>query len=337
MKLSLKRSAINESPIRETCELSIASLNSPFKKITDKQLNLDNIKLININNTNNNSLHKISQIIQNFNKLNILKEIEPTTQNINENFFEEDLSIVIDDLVDFNFKEVNEGKVERVRKQHVFDYINNHKLKLNEIYKWLLNNQNDSNSIYFLGYFNYHGIEVKVNKQRALEFYQKAANLGNIIAQHNLSSMYIDGEGVDKNYGKAFELSEKLAEKEYISGINMLGYCYYHGIGTDANMGKAFELYKKVADFGSSYGMFNLGYCYENGVGTSVDKNKAFELYQMAANLGDDFAQYNLALMYEKGNGTEKDMDKAIYWYKKSAEQGDEDALNKLKKLSCYL
>jgi TPR repeat protein len=291
---------------------------------------------INLSTNNNNSLYKFSQIIQNFNKLNNIKELEPKIQNIHENIFEEDLSIVIDDLVNFYFKEVNEGKVEKVRKQHVFDYINNHKLKFNEIYRWLLNNQNDPNSIYLLGYFNYHGIEVEINKQRALEFYHKAVNLGNVVAQHSLSSMYIDGEGVDKNYGKAFELTKKLAEKGYVSGINKLGYCYYQGIGTDANMEKAFELYQKVADLGSSYGMFNLGYCYENGIGTDINKKKAFEVYQMAADLGDDFAQYNLALMYEKGNGTKKDMEKAIYWYKKSAEQGDEDALNKLKKLSCY-
>ncbi|GBC06372.1 hypothetical protein RclHR1_00680016 [Rhizophagus clarus] len=299
-------------------------------------VNLNNIDLTNFHNTNKSS-HEFSQILQNFNKLDIIKEIGPTTQNIHENIFEEDLSIVIDDLIDFYFNEVNEGKAERVRKQHVLDYINNQKLNLHEVYKWLLNNQTNSNSICLLGYFNYHGIVVKINRQKALEFYQKAANLENIIAQHNLSNMFIDGAGVDKNYDKAFELSKKLAEKEYVSGVNMLGYCYYHGIGTDANMEKAFELYQKVASLGSSYGMFNLGYCYENGVGTNVNKKKAFELYQIAANLGDDFAQYNLALMYEKGNGVAKNMDKAIYWYKKSAEQGDEDAQNKLKKLSCYV
>jgi hypothetical protein len=249
----------------------------------------------NSNSTNtDNSL--LSQIIQNFNKIDI-KEKGPTIQNIKENIFEEDLGIVVDDLVNFCFKEVNEGKEEIVIKQHVLEYINNHKLDLHEFYSWILNNQYNSNSIYLLGYFTYHGIKVNVNKQRALKLYQKATSLGNIMAQYNIADMYIDGEGVKKNYDKAFELCKKLAKKGFPCGINMLGYCY------------------------------------ENGIGTYINMKKAFELFQKAANLKNNLAQYNLALMYEIGNGTEKDMHQAIYWYKKSAEQGDKIAQDKLKEL----
>ena len=61
----------------------------------------------------NNSLCEFSQIIQNFDKLNI-KEIEPTTKNINKYIFEGDLSIVIDELVNLIFKELNEGKDKKI-------------------------------------------------------------------------------------------------------------------------------------------------------------------------------------------------------------------------------
>ena len=226
--------------------------------MSDMQLNLDNIDLLNTNN----SLHEFFHIIQNFGKRNI-KEIEPTTKNI---IFEGDLSIVINESVNLIFKELNKGEDRKIIKQHILNYINNHKIILQEVYNWLLNNQNNSNSIYLLGYFNYHGIETIINKQKAFELYQKASELENSVAQLDLADMYIYGKGVDKDYNKAF------------------------------------ELYKKSAEYEHSYGIIGLGYCYFNGIGTSINKQKAFELYQKAADLGNNVAQHNLALMYQHGN-----------------------------------
>jgi TPR repeat protein len=309
------------------------------------------------------------ETIQNFYKMNI-NEIGPTTKNIHENIFEEDLSIVIDELFKLYFKEVNEGREEIIIKHHVLNYINDLKINLREFYNWLLNNQNNSNSIYFLGYFNYNGIEININTQNALELYQKAVILENKAAQLDLAVMYIDGEGCDKNYEKAFEFSNKLAENGYSSGINLLAYCYDIGAGTDIDKEKAFELYQKAAELGNLNGLNNLGICYEDGVGTNIDKQKAFEsyqkakdlgssngitylgwcyeegfgtdvntqkafeLYSMAANLKNKYAQYNLALMYENGNGVEKNMEQAIYWYKKSAKQEYYNAQKKLEEFS---
>src|SRR6266498_504327 len=70
-------------------------------------------------NSNNNI-----QITQNFFKIDI-KEIGSTTQDINETIFEEDLSIIIDKLVNLYLEETNKGREEKVRKQFVLDYINN--------------------------------------------------------------------------------------------------------------------------------------------------------------------------------------------------------------------
>ncbi|EXX55092.1 uncharacterized protein OCT59_023509 [Rhizophagus irregularis] len=327
----------------------------------------DNTKIYKLNS--NLSSEKLSQtIIQNFDEIN-KKEIEPSIQNIHENIFEEDLSIVIDVLTNSHFKEVNEGKDYNVRKQHVLDYINDHRINLQEICNWLLINQNDSNSIYLLGYFNFHGIGMVTNKLNAFKLYHKAAELENSAAQFDLANIYIDGIDINKNYDKALELSKILAKKEYPGGINLLGYCYDMGIGTEVDTQKAFELYEKAANLGNSSGLNNLGCCYEGGIGTCVDKQKAFELYQKAADLGNanginslgccyekgvgtevnvqkaielfkkaanlenDVALYNLGLMYETGNGITKDLNQAMYWYKKSAEQGYGNAQNKLNML----
>jgi TPR repeat protein len=334
-----------------------------YYKLSNKQviLNLDSP------NANNNTLHEeVSQIIQNFFKVDI-KEIEPMTyQNISENILEEDLSFIADELVDLIFMDLNKGREERVRKKNVFDFINNYKINLQEIYNWLLHNQSNSNFIYLLGHFNYYGIGIDISKKNAFKSFQIAAELENDVAQFELANMCIDGDGADKDHDKAFELSKKLANKEYPCGMNLFGYCHEHGIGTGINEEIAFELYEKVADLENLHGICNLGVCYENGIGTEIDEEKAFELYQEAADLGysyginnlgscyndgigteideemalelyqkaaklgNEYAQYNLAIMYEHGKGVEQNMEQAIYWLKKCAEQGHQDAQKKL-------
>jgi TPR repeat protein len=339
-----------------------------YPKLSNKQQLILNMNNINTPNINSSSHERLFQVNKNYSfRVNIL-EIEPTTQNIEETIFEEDLSILVDKLVNLYFEETNKGKEGRVRKKFVLDFFNDYKINLQEIYYWLLNNQTCTNSIYLLGYFNYHGIGIDINMQNAFKLYQKAAKLEHIVVQYELANMYIDGEGTNKDYEKAFELTKKLAEGKYTCGINLLGYCYEYNVGTDINEQKAFELYQKAADLGNVFGLYNLGRCYKNGFGTDVDKKKAFEFFQKAADLGNIYALYNLgrcykngfgtvankkkafefyqkvanfgynlaqqnlAWMYEKGVGTEKNIGLAIYWYKKSAEQGDKYSQNRLKK-----
>ncbi|GBC07853.1 hypothetical protein RclHR1_07730006 [Rhizophagus clarus] len=333
--------------------------------MSSKQINSENI---NFSNTNILS-HESSQIIQNFSKINI-NEIGPTIKNMDQYIFKGDLNIVIDGLVKLIFNEINKGEDTKLIEQQFFDYINNQMITLQQIYIWLLNNQNNTNNICMLGYFKYHGIETEINKKKAIELYQKAAKLENRLAQLYFINEHIYGKGNSKNYNLIFELSKKLAEEDYacgmnnlgfcylngigtnideekafefyqkaadsgnFNGINNLGLCYYEGIGTDINEEKTFELHQKAADLGSSNGLGSLGWCYCEGIGTNVNKQKAFELYQKAANLDNDKAQYSLALMYEIGDGIKKDIDQAIYWYKKSAAQGHYHAQDKLKKIS---
>ncbi|RGB40144.1 kinase-like domain-containing protein [Rhizophagus diaphanus] len=57
-----------------------------------------------------------------------------------------------------------------------------------------------------LGYFYKNGFGTKANKQKAVKYYKKAANLGHFAAKYNLALMYETGEWVSKDYEKAIEL-----------------------------------------------------------------------------------------------------------------------------------
>ena len=59
------------------------------------------------------------------------------------------------------------------------------------------------------------GQGVNQNNELAFEWYEKAANQGNIFAQSNLGWMYEVGEGTKKDYNKALYWHLKSADEEY--------------------------------------------------------------------------------------------------------------------------
>lgn len=282
------------------------------------------------------SVHEeLSQLIQSFNEST--KEIALSENN---------LSIMIDKSVDSIYKELNKGEVESAIKHHSFNYTNNNKVQ--EIYNWLLNNQNNSNYIFLLGWFYHHGIGTSINKQKAFELYQKTADMGNS------------------------------------NGINMLGYCYEKGIGTNINKHKATVLYQKaenlkndkngskitgvivsglvnlfikitnegkardqrrsiIDDYLSlhdviieeiyewlnnnnkadpNYGYF-LGYLYFSGIGTSINLDKAFIYFYKASLDHHAISQYYLGICYEFGFGTNINEKLAFECYVSSVKQNN--------------
>ncbi|EXX72277.1 uncharacterized protein OCT59_023921 [Rhizophagus irregularis] len=312
----------NEPDNRPTIDQVVARINAI---ITQKEsIRLPNEQQNNVEMPNNiisESLHgEMSQFIQNFDNMNA-EEMETMSSKNNFDIIVNEIIIIFDNIE------------MKMRKRKILNYANDHNIILQEIYDWLLNNQDNTNSVLLLGVFNHFGIEVSVDEQKAFELYQNAADLGNIFGITSLGYCYIKGIGASVDEQKGFELYKKASNLESVHGIYNLGNCYFYGIGTSVNEQKAFELFHKAANLEYSFGINNLAYCYRNGVGTVVNEQKAFELYQNAANLGNYMAQCNLGNMYEYGVGINKDVNQAIYWYEKSAEQGYQEAQDSLSNL----
>ncbi|GES93565.1 kinase-like domain-containing protein [Rhizophagus clarus] len=257
-----------------------------------------------------------------------IKEIESLMLSNNQT--ENDFNIIVSDIV--NFLENNSNEI---GKQKVLNYLNNQNITLQELNDLLLNNQNNPNYIFLLGEFSYLGIGTDIDKKKAFELYQKAADLGNADGINNLGDCYLDGIGTDIDKKKAFELYQKAADLGDASGIYNLGYCYLDGIGTDIDKKKAFELFQKAADLGNAKGIIGLGYCYQHGIGTDIDRKKAFELYQKAADLGNAKGIIGLGHCYFDGIGTDIDKKKAFELFQKAADLGNASGMNNLG--GCYL
>ncbi|PKY28235.1 HCP-like protein [Rhizophagus irregularis] len=177
-----------------------------------------------------------------------------------------------------------------------------------------------------LGFCYQYGMGIIKDEKKAIEWYLKAANGGNLEAQFNLGICYQYGIGVDEDSKKAFIWYYKSAKEEYSPAQNMLGNCYQDEIGTENDLEKAVYWYKKAAENGNKFAQYNLGNCYDDGEGVEKDEIKAFKYYKKSAYQGYLNAQFLLGLCYHKGIGTEINKTRAIKLYKMAAKRGHQIA-----------
>jgi hypothetical protein len=190
-------------------------------------------------------------------------EIESTIstneQMINESISSENLNKVVNEIVSFITEITNEGKETILWKQLTLDYFSNNNINLQEIHNWLLNNQIDSDSIFLLGYFNYFGI------------------------------------GINENHEKAFNLLISVSEQHMLAQF-FLGRCYEEGYGIGKDIYKVIYWYVKSAEQGCPSAQHNLGVIYEVGEEIDKDMDKAIYWYKKSAEQGHRVAQNNLAI-----------------------------------------
>ena len=154
----------------------------------------------------------------------------------------------------------------------------------------------------------------------------------------HLGSCYDDGElSLVPSHKKAARLYQRAVELGDVMAMNNVGSAYEHGRGVKLDKKKAFKHFQMAADRGCATAQYNVGYCYADGDGVIQDYAEAFRFFKLAANQGFTEAEFNLGCMYEDGDVVARDSDtaEAIRWYERAAAKGHEkakDALARLKK-----
>jgi TPR repeat protein len=105
-----------------------------------------------------------------------------------------------------------------------------------------------------------YGQGVEPNLQKAIEWYQKAANQGHALAQTNLAYFYLFGIGVDKDENHAFKLYEKAANQQFVPAIRTLAFMYMQGLGIKVDEHKAFTLLEQVYQLQPDETLWNFFY-----------------------------------------------------------------------------
>ncbi|MCE7887345.1 MAG: hypothetical protein DYH13_07575 [Alphaproteobacteria bacterium PRO2] len=154
-------------------------------------------------------------------------------------------------------------------------------------------------------------------------------------AQHDLAAIYTAGHGnVKQNYERALFWFEQAANAGVANAAYNLGVLNHQGLGTAPDLAKAIDWYARAADLGHPEAQYNLGIAYIEGVGVPYDPFKANAYFEKAASQGIMEAAYNLGLIYENGLLGKPQPEEALVWYKTAADKGSPEAKAALEQLA---
>lgn len=157
------------------------------------------------------------------------------------------------------------------------------------------------------------------------------ANKGVLPALSVLGDMYLNGyeeSGIKPDLNKAIEYYEKAADGGMESAMMQLGYIYCSGEHMQPDYEKGIGYYMRAADLGNTTALGNLGLSYIKGYGVEKDEKKGFEYFLKAAEGGHPKAMHQVALLYRDGVGVEKDEEKFRYWEECSEKAEEQEKEN---------
>jgi TPR repeat protein len=174
---------------------------------------------------------------------------------------------------------------------------------------------------------------VAISFERLLALLQAEADKQNPRAMLTLGNILEGGVSLqNRNYGKALEWYQKAADLDMTEAFYHLGVCYEIGMGTTPDLTKALANYEKASAKGYAPADFKLAVIYLNGAeGVTQDAEKGMRHLNAAADTGLTVALKELGAMYYYGNNNlSKNLTKALEIFGKAAEGGDAESMKNL-------
>lgn len=184
---------------------------------------------------------------------------------------------------------------------------------------------------YRLGQMLHTGTGAEKDEKAAVEYWEKAAKLGNVHAQYALAKLWMETN--DGDVSKALKWLTKAANGGHALAQYTLGKCYRDGIHVDKSMEQAVHLFLLSAEQDNEYAAYQLGKLYLAGEGIPKDIEQAVKWLKFSAEQKNVYAQYALGKLYLCGEDVPKDIEKALDYLKAAAEQNHEYASYQLGKL----
>ena len=160
--------------------------------------------------------------------------------------------------------------------------------------------------------------------EKAIAWFSKAANQGDVSAQRYLGEIYETGYGVPQDYKQAVAWYSKAANQGELAAQWSLGSMYYHGRGVPQDDKEAVAWFTKAAaNKGEAVSSYKsqcaaqefLNRIYDEGRGgVPQDEKEALAWYSKRAYQGDAYAQNTLGMMYVTGQGVAQDFVTGCAW-----------------------
>ncbi len=105
------------------------------------------------------------------------------------------------------------------------------------------------------------GKGIPKGKEKAIYWFQKAAEQGHPLSQHQVGTLYLQGTVVLKGDVRVIEVThqdekqgfywlEKAAQQEFAESFVMVGCCYLTGSGVDQDQNQAYHWFEKAVEKG---------------------------------------------------------------------------------------
>ena len=190
----------------------------------------------------------------------------------------------------------------------------------------------DDNAMVIVGRMYDDGAGVEKSPAEARKSYDRAVQLtNNADALWCIAWQYRKGLGVKQDMKQAIAWFKKAADAGSVSAMGELGWFYSHSKAVGIDYGESLKWYEKAAENGDTKIMCILGNIYYNGEGRPQDLEKAFQWYQKSAEAGNVEAMVDIAYLYKRGDGTTMDTNLAAKWFRKAAQLGNDRARQWLK------
>lgn len=126
------------------------------------------------------------------------------------------------------------------------------------------------------------GLGVEKSRQKAIYWFSKAADSEDPEAMFIMHEVYLNEEGYI-NKEKALDYLNKAAVLKHPFGFFRLGVYYKNGLHVDQDDDKAFKYISISAEDGCALSYYLLGECYYNGIGVEANTILAKDYYEKAA------------------------------------------------------
>lgn len=130
---------------------------------------------------------------------------------------------------------------------------------------------------------HYRGEEsVSQDYQKAAEYFEIAAEMGDANALFNLGKLYFLGQGVPENTDRALTLFRQAAHKDHVLALNTLGALYREGARSQTDLNLARQFFARSAAYGNAVGLYETGRFTLASAETAEDQITAHMYFNLA-------------------------------------------------------
>jgi TPR repeat protein len=188
-----------------------------------------------------------------------------------------------------------------------------------------------------IGYFYAAGLVVEKNDAKAAEWFQKGSEKGSAAAKYNFGKFHLDGRGGLSDAEKGLALLEESAAMGLLEAHSTLADAYFLGDHGRVDYKKAAPHVRAVAASGDINGINMLGLMLQRGMGMEMDVKAAEDCFRKAAMKGDAKAQSNLGHLLDPASEKRSRRIEAAAWIILAASQTDPIAMKRVIELELYM